>query len=152
MVIISSNRSCFRSILYNSILIKRYSLRTNTGNHNNASWGSRILNTDNKRFKSKGGNQRRGAHMSFLFFFFSGTYPIIGGDGMLLIIYLNIASILCWYEFVFKKKNIKKDLKQLDISEETPDSVLIIIATLTMISAIIVMPLHYGYLLFRKLF
>lgn len=71
---------------------------------------------------------------------------------MLLIIYLNIASILCWYEFVFKKKLIKKSIKQLDISEETPDSVLIIVATLTMIIAIIAIPLFYGYLLFRKLF
>lgn len=151
MDIISSNRSCFWSILYNSILIKRYSLRTNTGNHNNASWSSMVLNTDNKRFKSKGGNQRRGARMSFLFFF-SETSLIIGGDGMLLLIYLNIASILCWYEFVFKKKDIKKDIKELDISEETPDLTLIIAATLTMVLSIILLPLYYGYLLFRKLF
>ncbi len=71
---------------------------------------------------------------------------------MLLLIYLNIASILCWYEFVFKKKNIKKDIKELDISEETPDLTLLIAATLTMIISIIVIPLYYGYLLFRKLF
>lgn len=71
---------------------------------------------------------------------------------MLLLIYLNIASILCWYEFVFKKKYIKKSIKQLDISEETPDLTLIIAATLTMVFAIIVLPLCYGYLLFRKLF
>lgn len=86
------------------------------------------------------------------FFFFSETSPIIGGDGMLLIIYLNIASILCWHEFVFNKKGIKKGIKQMDISEETPDSVLIIVATLTMIIAIITLPFFYGYLLFRKLF
>lgn len=71
---------------------------------------------------------------------------------MLLIIYLNIASILCWYEFVFKKKYIKKSIKQLDISEETPDTVLIIAATLAMVIVIIAIPLYYGYLLFRKLF
>jgi hypothetical protein len=71
---------------------------------------------------------------------------------MLLIIYLNIASILCWYEFVFKKKLIKKSIKQIDISEETPDSVLIIAATLVMVIVIITIPLYYGYLLFRKLF
>ena len=71
---------------------------------------------------------------------------------MLLLIYLNIASILCWYEFVFKKKYIKKSIEQLDISEETPDSLLIIVATLSIVLAIIVLPLYYGYLLFRKLF
>lgn len=71
---------------------------------------------------------------------------------MLLLIYLNIASILCWYEFVFKKKYIRKSIEQLDISEETPDSLLIIVATLSIILAIIVLPLYYGYLLFRKLF
>ena len=71
---------------------------------------------------------------------------------MLLLIYLNIVSILCMYVLVFKKKYIKKGIKQLDISEETPDSSLIIVATLTMIIAIIVIPLYYGYLLFRKLF
>lgn len=71
---------------------------------------------------------------------------------MLLLIYLNIASILCWYEFMFKKKYIKKSIKQLDISEETPDSLLIIVATLSMVLSIIVLPLYYGYLLFRKLF
>ena len=84
--------------------------------------------------------------------FFSETYPIIGGDGMLLIIYLNIASILCWYRLVLKKEYIKKSIKQLDISEETPDSVLIIAATLAMVIIIITTPLYYGYLLFRKLF
>lgn len=71
---------------------------------------------------------------------------------MLLIIYLNIASILFWYGFVFKKKYIKKSIKQLDISEETPDSVLIIAATLAMVSLLLLLPLYYGYLLFRKLF
>ena len=57
-----------------------------------------------------------------------------------LMIYLNISCLLLWYEFIFKHKRIKKDLKKnfKDIdADEFSNSTIMLIATFTIVLSII---------------
>lgn len=57
-----------------------------------------------------------------------------------LMIYLNVSCLLIWYEFIFKHKKIKKDLKRsfedIDI-DEFSNSTIMLMATFSIILSII---------------
>ena len=57
-----------------------------------------------------------------------------------LMIYLNVSCLLIWYEFIFKHKKIKKDLKRSfeDIAiDEFSNSTIMLMATFSIILSII---------------
>lgn len=67
-----------------------------------------------------------------------------------LMIYLNLSCILIWYEFIFKNKSIKKGLKNIDI-DEFSNSTIMLLATFTVIIAIVVILPYYIIKGFKRL-
>lgn len=67
-----------------------------------------------------------------------------------LMIYLNLNCILIWYEFIFNNKSIKKGLKNIDI-DEFSNSTIMLLATFTVIIAIVVILPYYIIKGFKRL-
>lgn len=88
--------------------------------------------------------------------FFIRTYTIIGGDGMsILMIYLNVSCIMIWHEFIFRKKRVKKEIREAfedtGISpEDVKEKYLLILSILTIITALICVLPYNVYLTVKR--